>query len=182
MTNRQCWGSVTFWFRSGFWSPDPYLWLMDPDPTQDPTPFFSDFKDENKFTFSSYNLPTGTISSLLKIIFLLKFCVKILFCRHNFSFLNIFIWKGKDSELDPEPEPDPYLWLMDLRGPKNMGILRIQIPNTANRWTKLITNHLYLSFDVDLVRTLLAEYEYGQFHEIRSWYVHLPHKQLRIHS
>ncbi len=26
---------------------DPYLWLMDPDPTPDPTPFFSDFKNAN---------------------------------------------------------------------------------------------------------------------------------------
>ncbi len=38
----QCWGSVTFWRGSG--SPDPYLWLMDPNPT----PFFSDFKDAKK--------------------------------------------------------------------------------------------------------------------------------------
>ncbi len=30
--------------------PDPFLWLMDPDPdpTLDPTPIFSDFKDGNK--------------------------------------------------------------------------------------------------------------------------------------
>ncbi len=32
-------------------SPDPYLWLMDPDPTPDPTPFFSDFKDAKKKYF-----------------------------------------------------------------------------------------------------------------------------------
>ncbi len=32
----QCWGSVTFWCGSG--SPDPYLWLIDPDPVPDPTP------------------------------------------------------------------------------------------------------------------------------------------------
>ncbi len=25
--------------------PDPHLWLKDLDPTPDPTPFFSDFKD-----------------------------------------------------------------------------------------------------------------------------------------
>jgi hypothetical protein len=35
---------------------------------------------------------------------LLKF-VKILFCRHYFSLLNIFMRKGKD----PEPDPDPYI-------------------------------------------------------------------------
>ncbi len=33
----QCWESVTFYCGSG--SSDPYLWLMDPDSTQDPTPF-----------------------------------------------------------------------------------------------------------------------------------------------
>jgi hypothetical protein len=33
-------------------------------------------------------------------LFLLKFCVKILFCRHYFSTLNTFLRKGKD------PEPD----------------------------------------------------------------------------
>ncbi len=30
---------------------DPYLWLMDPDPTPDPTAFFSDLKDVKKFFF-----------------------------------------------------------------------------------------------------------------------------------
>jgi hypothetical protein len=50
---------------------------MDPDPTPDPTPFFSDFKDANFFFFIvfSYNLPSGILCSVLKI--LLKFCVKI---------------------------------------------------------------------------------------------------------
>ena len=43
--------------------PDPYLLLMDPDPTPDPTPFFIDFKDAKK-NFLSYNLPTGTSSSV----------------------------------------------------------------------------------------------------------------------
>jgi hypothetical protein len=30
---KQCWGSVTFWYgsRCGSGSPDPYLWLTDPD-------------------------------------------------------------------------------------------------------------------------------------------------------
>ncbi len=39
---------------------------------------------------------------------MLKFCVKILFCRHYFSPLNTFMRKGKD------PEPDP-------GGPKTCG-------------------------------------------------------------
>jgi hypothetical protein len=34
----------------GSGSPDPYLWLMDPDTT----PFFNDFKDVKKIFFSSY--------------------------------------------------------------------------------------------------------------------------------
>jgi hypothetical protein len=35
---------------------DPYLCLVDPDLTPDPTPFFSNFKDAK---FFSYNLPAG---------------------------------------------------------------------------------------------------------------------------
>jgi hypothetical protein len=38
--------------------------------TPDPTPFFNDFKDAKKMCFFhifSYNLPTGTLSSVLKI-------------------------------------------------------------------------------------------------------------------
>ncbi len=40
----QCWGSMPFWCGSGSGSADPYLWLMDPNPTSDQTPFFGDFK------------------------------------------------------------------------------------------------------------------------------------------
>jgi hypothetical protein len=104
---KQCWGSVTFRCRSGA---DPYLWLMypDPDPILDHTPFFSNFNDANIFfVFFSYNLPAGALSSVFN--FLLKFCVKILFCKHYFSPLNTFMRKGKDPDMDP----DPYLWLMD---------------------------------------------------------------------
>jgi hypothetical protein len=39
---------VTFWGGSWSRSANPYLLLMDPDPTPDPTPFFSDFKDGKK--------------------------------------------------------------------------------------------------------------------------------------
>jgi hypothetical protein len=41
----------------------------DPDPTADPTHFFSGFKDAKKlfFSFFSFNLPAGTLSSVLKI-------------------------------------------------------------------------------------------------------------------
>ncbi len=45
----------------------------DPDPTLDPTSFFSDFKDAKKLIsfsiFFSYNLTTDTFSSVLKIYF-----------------------------------------------------------------------------------------------------------------
>ncbi len=89
----QCWGSVTFWCGSG--SPDLYLWLMDPDSTPDPTPFFIDFQD-GKFFFHnfSYNLPTGTSSSFN---FWLNFCVKILICRHFFSLLNKYIYEKREG-------------------------------------------------------------------------------------
>ena len=66
----QCWESVTFWCESGSRSTDPYLWLLDPDPTPDPTPFFSDFKDAKKnyfFHIFSYNITAVTLSSVLKI-------------------------------------------------------------------------------------------------------------------
>jgi hypothetical protein len=84
-------------------------------------PAFSNFEDAKKIIFFfiffssnffliacfSYNLPTGTLSSVLKIYFLLKFCVKILFCKHYFGLLNTFLTKRKDPESDPDP--DPYL-------------------------------------------------------------------------
>ncbi len=68
-----------------------------PDPTPDPTSFFSDFKDAKKIfspIFFSYNLTKGTFSSDLKICLLLKFCFKILFCKHLFR---------------KEKDPDPHL-------------------------------------------------------------------------
>ncbi len=77
---------------------------MDPDPVPDPTPFFSDFQDGKRIIFS-YNLPAGTLSSVLKLNFLRNFCSQILFCKHYFSPLNTFMGKGKG----PEPDPDPFL-------------------------------------------------------------------------
>jgi hypothetical protein len=44
---------------------------MNPDPTPDPTPFFSDFMDAKELFFS-YNLPAGILSSVLKLKFLAK--------------------------------------------------------------------------------------------------------------
>jgi hypothetical protein len=56
---------------------------MDPDPTPDPTPFFSELKDEKKiifFIFFSYDLPAGTLSSVSKILFFAKFFVLKFYC------------------------------------------------------------------------------------------------------
>jgi hypothetical protein len=61
----QCWGSVPFWCGSG--SPDPYLPLMDPDPDTTLSSVIIRMK-------KTYNLSTGTLSSVLKI----KFFAKIL--------------------------------------------------------------------------------------------------------
>jgi hypothetical protein len=52
----------------------------DPDSTPDPTPFFIDFKDEKKFHI--FFLPQAY-----------HFVLKILFCRHYFSPLKIFMRK-----------------------------------------------------------------------------------------
>jgi hypothetical protein len=71
---------------------------MDPDPTTDPTPFFSDFKDAKKIQIFSYNLPAGTLS-FLKYNFLLNFCIKIFFMQAFFHSAQHR--KGKDA--------DPYL-------------------------------------------------------------------------
>ncbi len=87
----------------GYGSPDLYLWLMDQDP--DPTQFFIDFKDVKKYFLSYFFLITCPQAHHLqskKFTFLVKFCIKILFCRHYFSPLNTFIRKGKDPEPDPE--------------------------------------------------------------------------------
>ncbi len=56
---------------------DPRL-RSDPDPTPDPTPFFSDFKDAKKlfFKFFSYNLPVGTLSSVLSVKFFANFVLQ----------------------------------------------------------------------------------------------------------
>ncbi len=71
------------------------------------------------FIFFSYNLPQANHLQSKKFNFLLKFCVKILFCMYYFSPLNTFMRKEKD------PEPDPHLWLMDPDldpgGPKTCG-------------------------------------------------------------
>ncbi len=98
ISRMQCWGSMTFWCGSGY--PDPYLWIMAPDPT----PFFIDFQDK-KISYFFLTLAHRQTNFSLKIKFLLKFCVQILFCRYYFSPLHKFMKIKKD--------PDSYLRLMD---------------------------------------------------------------------
>ena len=78
--------------------PDP-----DPDPTPDPTAFLTVRMHKKKDFFYFFLITCQQTHHLQskKLNFLLKFCVKILFCRHYFSPLNTV--KGKD------PDPDPYL-------------------------------------------------------------------------
>jgi hypothetical protein len=74
------------------------------------------FKD-GKNIFFDITFPQAHNLQTKKLIFLLKFCVKILFCRHYFSPLNTFMRKRKDS--DPNlllMDPDP-----DQGGPKTYG-------------------------------------------------------------
>ncbi len=82
-----------------------------PDPTPDPTPFFSDFKDAKKKLFFShifsYNLPAGTLSSVLKISFFAKILCTHFILQEIFQSAQHIYEKGKYSD------PDPYLWLMD---------------------------------------------------------------------
>ncbi len=55
---------------------------LDPGPTPDTTPFFTDFKvAKKKFIFFSYNSPTGTSSSVKKI----KFFAKNFVLKFNFA-------------------------------------------------------------------------------------------------
>jgi hypothetical protein len=78
------------------------------------------------FLIFSYNLPVTTLSSVLKIKFFAKFCVKSLFCKHYFSPLNIFMKKGERSGSGSipltngsgsgrsNPDPEPQLCLRQL--------------------------------------------------------------------
>ncbi len=74
---------------------------MDPDPT----PFFSDVKGAKKsFHIFAYNLPSGTLSSVLKIDFFLKFCVKILFRMHKFQAARHLYEKREGSGAGSVPD------------------------------------------------------------------------------
>jgi hypothetical protein len=67
---------------------------------------FIDFKDETKkYFFNIITSPQAHHLQSKKLNFLLKFCVKMFFCRHYFSPLNTFMRTRKD------PDPDLYIWL-----------------------------------------------------------------------
>jgi hypothetical protein len=94
--------------------PDPSPDLAQ-DPTPDPTPFFIDFKDAKKNFIFFLTCPQAHHLHSKKLIFWIKFCVKILICRHYFSSLHTLMRKKKDTE------PDSNLRLMDPGGPKTYG-------------------------------------------------------------
>ncbi len=78
----------------------PYLWQIDPDRTL----FFSDFKVAQKVYFLyifSFNLPAGTLSSVLKF----KFFAKIF--GYNFILHELF---QAQKQADPALDPDPQNW------------------------------------------------------------------------
>ncbi len=109
--------------------PDPGT-DQDPNPTPNPTLFFSDFKDAKKNIFFSHIfllLIHKHIIFSLKTLILLKFCVKILFCKH-------YLIKGKD----PNPE-----------GPKTNGSCGPGSPT-------LPTSTFYLLYVINKYRTVLA--------------------------
>ncbi len=80
----------------------------DPDPTSDPTPFFTALRKQKKSYFFLINYPQAHYLQFYKFNSLLKLCVKIIFCKHYFILLDIFMCQGKN------PDPDP-------GGPKTCG-------------------------------------------------------------
>ncbi len=102
---------------------DPYpAQTQDPDPAQaqdpDLTPFSSDFEDAKKnfLTFLSYNLPAGTLSSVLKIKFLAKKNLKASYqsAQHLYD-------KRKGSGAGSgsmDPDSDPEHWLLETKTKK----------------------------------------------------------------
>ncbi len=116
---------MTFWCGSE--SPDSYLRIRIQIQLQIRLLFLQWLSECKKKI--SYHLATGTSSSVLKINFLLKFCVKILLCGHYFSPPNTFMRKGKDPESGSVPVPLTNGSRSLL--PKNMRIrFRVRIPNT----------------------------------------------------
>jgi hypothetical protein len=83
----------------------------------------------NFFTFFSHNLPIGTMvhhHQSKKLNFLLKYCVKVLFCWYYFSPLSTFM----KNEGSGAGSASAHLTNGSASGsgrPKNMRILRIRI-------------------------------------------------------
>ncbi len=101
---------------------------MDPDPT----PFFNDLRDAKKLNyfhiFFSYNLPTGTLSSVLKI----KIFCKIFILQALFQSAQHTNEKREGSKAGfGAGSGSVHLTNGSVSWrPKNMRILRIRIPNT----------------------------------------------------
>ncbi len=97
---------------------------MDPDPI----PFFNDFKDlkqKQKIHIFSYNLSTGTSSSVLNYFFVKILC-KNLFCQALFQYAQHIYGKREGS--GARSGSVPLTNGSGSRRPKNM---RIRIPHNA---------------------------------------------------
>ncbi len=123
---KQCWGSVTFWCRSE--SPDPYLWLMDPDPDRIRLLSSVTLKMTKKIFFS-YFLFTGTLSDL-KIWFFAKILCKNFILQELFQSSQHIYEKreGSGARSGSGSRAVPLNTGSGSGRPKNM---RIQIPNTG---------------------------------------------------
>jgi len=62
--NLQCWGSVTFWYGSG--SPDPYLWLTDPDADPEVPNAYRHADPTDRIQIRMRIRNTGTFTSFFK--------------------------------------------------------------------------------------------------------------------
>ena len=90
---------------------------MDPDP--DPAPFFRNFKDAKKFSYFSYNLPTVTLSSVLKYYFFAKILFSNFILQLLFQSSTQHVYEKREGSgtgsgsgsvprlMDPDPVPDP---------------------------------------------------------------------------
>ncbi len=87
----------------------------------------------------------------------------MLFCRHYFSLLNIFMRKGKDQE----PDPDPHLLLVDPDpgGPKTCGSCGSGSCSGAGSPTlfKSIFQPFEVGSEIWLVRSAVINWRPGKF-------------------
>jgi hypothetical protein len=81
----------------------------DPDPTPDPTPFFSDLRMEknNFFHIFSFNFPTVILFSVLKISFFAQIlCLNFILTALFQSAQHIYEKKVRIQEAQKPPDPD----------------------------------------------------------------------------